>query len=537
MSLRGQSAGRGSKPRVVALFCSLALACLLLAACGTAQTTKASGASTQSGHGRRVALGAAASAKRTASPSTSRSAPAATTAPAAGTAQPSVGHGFLGTSESEVIFLQFNEGAGGNLTGSMYDDSLSGSPPNESVDTETSSFTGTVAGGQITLDLEGQSAPVFGEMTGSTIRLEVPQSDGGLAEDTFTKATPTQYDASLATLQQQASSDNQSVIAPTNPAALCTQGCPSLPAVPAGYYSVGVFAPSSASDLVNFDENPLEVCFAVSGSISSLAYEIGSPSSGPTQLYQGGTPTSGCVTDPGNDTGLTDVAITATGTGIWLVQVDESTPTEASVLQQQAQQEAQEQQAIDQAASSVGSDTSTLGDDANTLGDDVNTLGDDLNTISDDITTEQGDYTNFKGDLSDNNDACGDISGLDQDAQTVASDGQTLWDDSHSGLLTDIVSFQRDIANARSDWAAYEKAQALLPSYQTANSVPPLSSTLATAQAAITSSVSHANADIDQANEATVQAYALANKADQTGHCGQPASPSAPLRHVAPAGS
>ena len=310
---------------------------------------------------------------------------------------------------------------------------------------------------------------------------------------------------------------------------MCSQDCPTLPAVPAGYVSVGVFAPDISSGTVNFGGNPLEVCFAVSGPVGSLSYEIGPPFAGPTALYQGQAPPSGCLADSGNDSGPTVVTITATGGGMWLVQIDEATSA-------YSQQQEQEQQAIDMAAANVNSDASTLTtDDPSTINDDVSTLNNDLSTVNNDLGTEQDDYGTFQNDLSGNNDACSDISGLDQDAQSIAGDAVTLWNDSHTGLLVDIAGLQRSMASARTDWADYEKAQAALPNYQPSQSVPSFGGSLATAQAAINGAVSQANSDIDQANGVVEQAYALANRADQVGHCGHPVAVPVPLKHIAPA--
>lgn len=269
---RGAPHGRGLRATTSGL-CLLVTAAILLAACGGAGGKRSARPTS------RHAVSAAASRRpthRTTTATTIVPAPAttapATTAPAsATTVAQSVGYGYLVTSQSEVTFLQFTKAAGGGLTGSMYDGSLSGSPPNETVQSNTESFTGTLAGGQLTLNFTSASAPVFGRLNSSTVRLELPQNDGSLAEVTFVKATPAQYDTALQGLQQTANSANQSVIAPTNPSTVCTENCPKMSVVPSGYYSVGVFSPSDPSDLVNFSHLPLQVCFAISGSVSSLA--------------------------------------------------------------------------------------------------------------------------------------------------------------------------------------------------------------------------------------------------------------------------
>ncbi|GEM_PF-3633770 len=79
--------------------------------------------------------------------------------------------------------------------------------------------------------------------------------------------------------------------------------------------------------------------------------------------------------------------------------------------------------------------------------------------------------------------------------------------------------------------------QAVLPSYQPSEPLPLLSSTLATAQAPITRVINQVNLDIDQADSLIQQAYALANKANQTARCAQPANPPATLKYIAPASS
>ena len=78
------------------------------------------------------------------------------------------------------------------MTGSLYDNFQSGSPPNESVENESSSFAvaGTIARGKLTVNFTGGSAPVFGELSANTVRLEVPQNDGSLPEDISLKPPP-----------------------------------------------------------------------------------------------------------------------------------------------------------------------------------------------------------------------------------------------------------------------------------------------------------------------------------------------------------
>jgi hypothetical protein len=111
-------------------------------------------------------------------------------------------------------------------------------------------------------------------------------------------------------------------------AAVCGTACPSLPAVAVGYEPLAAFGPSSASAEVDFDNRPLEVCFAVGDlSVDNLTYEIGSPIGGSTTLFddvnQDVTALQGCLPDPGNDSGSNTVRIVASGPGSWVVRIDE----------------------------------------------------------------------------------------------------------------------------------------------------------------------------------------------------------------------
>lgn len=490
-------APRGRRlPAMVASPWALVAAAALLAGCGSAKADRSAPPAARA-HRASASASQRLSAKTADSTTTARApattAPATTTAalaPATTVAQ-SVGYGYLAAGQSEVVFLQFTKAPGGEVTGSMYDDSLSASPPNETVQSNTDSFTGTLAGSELTLNFNSASAPVFGRLNSTTVRLELPQSDGSLAEVSFIKATPAQYDTALQRLQQTASSANQSVIAPVNPSTACVQNCPKLPAVPSGYYSVGVFSPSNPSDLVNFSNLPLQVCFAVSGSINSLTYEIGSPSGGPTTLYQGGSQTGGCVSDPGNDSGLTNVTITAGGSGMWLVQIDQATETQASVLQQQAQQRQQEQaqqqqaqQVIDDAAQSVTGDESTLAGDTSTLSGDEQTLASDVSLVKQDLQTVRSDLGQVQSDMrSDRTEACGDAGTVAGDEGSLEGD-QGSYQGDMSSQETDVSTVQQDAATLSSDWGALVSAEAAEPSYVPSGGLPSHAAELAALGAA-----------------------------------------------------
>lgn len=184
-------APRGRRlPAMVASPWALVAAAALLAGCGSAKADRSAPPAARA-HRASASASQRLSAKTADSTTTARApattAPATTTAalaPATTVAQ-SVGYGYLAAGQSEVVFLQFTKAPGGEVTGSMYDDSLSASPPNETVQSNTDSLTGTLAGSELTLNFNSASAPVFGRLNSTTVRLELPQSDGSLAEVSF----------------------------------------------------------------------------------------------------------------------------------------------------------------------------------------------------------------------------------------------------------------------------------------------------------------------------------------------------------------
>ncbi len=111
-------------------------------------------------------------------------------------------------------------------------------------------------------------------------------------------------------------------------AAVCGSGCPTLPTVTNGYAPLAAFSPTSGSATVNFANRPLKICYAVGSlSVGKLTYQIGSPIGGSTLLFDDvgadATALQGCIFDPGNDSGPTSVVIAASGSGSWVVRIDQ----------------------------------------------------------------------------------------------------------------------------------------------------------------------------------------------------------------------
>ncbi len=122
-----------------------------------------------------------------------------------------VGTGYLATEPDGVIFLQWTQ-TGNQLSGSAQYDTLEGTPPNSTVNTQTISVTGSLNGSQITLSFNG-GAEVFGTISGGSFSVNFPQQNGQLAPVQFTSATAAQFNQALARLQGNTGSANQNAAA------------------------------------------------------------------------------------------------------------------------------------------------------------------------------------------------------------------------------------------------------------------------------------------------------------------------------------
>jgi hypothetical protein len=122
-----------------------------------------------------------------------------------GNTNASLANAYLASGSGWVDYLQWNSTGSGSLT----DDTLTGSPPNEQVSSGQTSITAYVNGSEVTFTgLQQQN----GTLTNSTLTLQVLQPDGTLGTDTFTPATQNQFNAAVQTLQNEANSDNSAAV-------------------------------------------------------------------------------------------------------------------------------------------------------------------------------------------------------------------------------------------------------------------------------------------------------------------------------------
>lgn len=108
------------------------------------------------------------------------------------------GNGFLSTPSGGVIFLQF--ASTNPLSGTAVTAYVEDSPPNEQVQSQSVSVSGTLSGSSIALSFNNSTLQ-FGTVSGDSFTINFPQNDGSLAPVTFTRAPTSAYNSALAQLQ------------------------------------------------------------------------------------------------------------------------------------------------------------------------------------------------------------------------------------------------------------------------------------------------------------------------------------------------
>lgn len=257
---------------------------------------------------------------------------------------PPAGGGWLFANADGVVFVQWTD-TDGQLTGTAQVVGVNGQPPSESTSSSTVPVTGTLSGSTISLSFGG-NAEQFGTISGDTFAIDFPDRSGVLVPATFRAVAASVYNGAVQSLTASAARSNSSFLASQEQAgvqqvkALCgtdTLTCPQPPGVPADYQPLATFDPAAGTQTVTFGGLPLAVCFSLApgaaGSVGTLAYQIGQPAAGPTVLYSSQSisdATSGCIQDPGNDTGPETVMVGSTGAAHWVVQIDQAVAVSTS---------------------------------------------------------------------------------------------------------------------------------------------------------------------------------------------------------------
>jgi hypothetical protein len=107
------------------------------------------------------------------------------------------------------LLLQWTNG-NSYITGTYQDAALSGSPPQESVNTTQGSLSGNVSGSGITLDVG--TATWYGTITGSSVTVNIPQQDGTIQPAACDQSSVSGWNDAIASLNSQADGDNNATL-------------------------------------------------------------------------------------------------------------------------------------------------------------------------------------------------------------------------------------------------------------------------------------------------------------------------------------
>lgn len=188
-----------------------------------------------------------------------------------------VGSGWLSSSGNEVDFFQWTQN-GLSLEGNLTYVQLRGQAPQETSRSQVVPANGAIQGSQVTLSVNG-GTQMFGTLNGDTLTLNIPQSGGTLAPESFSQASTAQYNQAVSALVSQAVDANDSGSSPN----CATVPCLPLPPPPIGYQTLAAIPASVNSSVqVTFAGSRLVICWAVSSpSIGTLTTRSGPASVGP----------------------------------------------------------------------------------------------------------------------------------------------------------------------------------------------------------------------------------------------------------------
>jgi hypothetical protein len=111
---------------------------------------------------------------------------------------------YLTVSNSKVAFIQWRATSNGHLHGTITESNSGGSAPAETLSVSSAPFIGTVSGSSVTLTfavLYFLQTSARGTLSGSTLTLGVPQSDGIIHQATFSQSDEASYNRAVAKLR------------------------------------------------------------------------------------------------------------------------------------------------------------------------------------------------------------------------------------------------------------------------------------------------------------------------------------------------
>ncbi|MFF4530774.1 hypothetical protein ACFY1P_16055 [Streptomyces sp. NPDC001407] len=106
--------------------------------------------------------------------------------------------GYLAVDPTSVTYLQWQADSTGSLKGTENSATVTGAPPDSSVKTGTTSCYGQISGTSVTIDIGLHTD--HGVLSGASLTLNVAQPDGSIRPIAYRRATPSDYNGALATL-------------------------------------------------------------------------------------------------------------------------------------------------------------------------------------------------------------------------------------------------------------------------------------------------------------------------------------------------
>jgi hypothetical protein len=118
---------------------------------------------------------------------------------------------YLESNKSELAYIQWRITAGGHAQGTLTADNIGGAAPAASLAENSVPFTGTVHGTSVSLTFAHGlflQRHADGRLTGNSLTLAVPHSDGAVHTATFTRSSSSSYNRAVAALRTSAQQEN-----------------------------------------------------------------------------------------------------------------------------------------------------------------------------------------------------------------------------------------------------------------------------------------------------------------------------------------
>jgi hypothetical protein len=119
---------------------------------------------------------------------------------------------YLAVSNSKVAFIQWWATSKGRLHGTITEGNVGANPPAETLSVSSAPFIGTRSGSSVTLTfavLYFLQTRAQGRLSGSTLTVQVPQSDGTIQQARFSQSDEASYNRAIAKLRSRIQHANQ----------------------------------------------------------------------------------------------------------------------------------------------------------------------------------------------------------------------------------------------------------------------------------------------------------------------------------------